>query len=115
METCGRILVVCSGGRLRGLCLSGGFDQSLVGLLAMDVMASHDGVVGIGHLRVVVFISGPLAHDQAPVGSLDGNWICFLFSVCRLRIALPTIAHRWPPGCAGRDIHWCFVVIVVVV
>ena len=90
METCGRILVVCSGGRLRGLCLSGGFDQSLVGLLAMDAMASHDWVVGIGHLRVVVFISGPLAHDQVPVGSLDGNWICFL----RLGMAIPIALFR---------------------
>ena len=94
METCGRILVVCSGGRLRGLCLSGGFDQSLAGLLAMGVMASHDRTVGIGHLRVVVFISGPSGHDQIPVGSLDGNRICVPFSMYRLRIALPTIAYR---------------------
>ncbi len=89
METWGRILVVCSGGRLCGLCLSGGFDQSLAGLLAMGVMASHDRAVGIGHLRVVVFIAGPSAHDQIPVGSLDGGWICVLFSVRRIGIALP--------------------------
>ena len=84
METCERILVVCSSGRLRGLRLSGGFDQSLVGLLSMGILASNDRFVGIGHPRVVVFISGLLTQDQIPLGSLDGNWIYFLFSVCRL-------------------------------
>ena len=94
METCDRILVVCSSGGLRGLCLSGGFDQSLVGLLPMGVMASRDRFVGIGHLRVVVFISGLSTQDEIPVGSLDGNWIYFLFSVCGLRIVLSIPGHR---------------------
>ena len=114
METCDSILVVCSSGGLRGLCLSGGFDQSLVGLLPMGVMASGDRFVGIGHLRVVVFISGLPTQDQISVDSLDGNWVYFLFSVYHLRFILSVLGHRWKPGCAGCDIHRCFVVICLV-
>ena len=113
IETSNRILVICPGGGLCGVCLSGGFDQSLVGLLAMAFVASCGRFMGIDRPGFMVFISGPSSQNQIPVGSLDGDWIYFLFSLHRLRIGLPVLRHRWNSGCVGCDIYWCFVVVLL--
>ena len=57
METCNRILAVCFSGCLRGVCLSGDFDQSLARSLAMGVVASHNRFVGVGCVGALVFVS----------------------------------------------------------
>ena len=94
METCNCILAICFSGCLCGVCLSGDFDQSLARSLAMGIMASHNRLVGVGCVGVVVFVSKLPTLEQIPMGSLDGNWIYFLFSVCRLRIILSILSYR---------------------